>query len=720
MNKKQKIGFFILTAFLLLICAFILHKASQKMVYIEYQRYGELCDEALNMCDNEYSIEQEFEIPYTMFYGLSVKIGTYGRENNSRYELVITDKTDNKIIATKLFNVSQARDDRAYELYLKSPIKVDTTHKYSAKINAKTLVNAGNGVAFYVTKGKQAANSGDLYYNDSLFDGNLCMNVYGGNPNGFWIIFTLICEAYVFGLILYIVYLAINKKSIKTNKFVLAGFLGIVSFCLMFALLNMETFSDEVDNFVGGMLIQKGEVLYVDYISAHTPVSYLLCAVFAIFQASSEEQFRLIYFTLISLIYVGLFIRHKENFGAKRMALFPILQIIFGVAISENSVMVLSDNIQAVCMITLLLEFLQYLKDENLGWKRSIIVSLSIVCSFGSAFVSAYGIFAVVLGVFIKEILYWVKNGRFSFKNFVLRYWKIVIACVVPFVLGGIYLIITKSLIEFIKQAYLFNTEVYSIYLEDGYGSNVFQPFVIGLNNFIQIIPKAIADILENREILPLMIDFIKMILAIGIISTLIDLFKKKDYIKAVTVLFFISFNFTRTSEAFHEIAAWSIMIAVILLNLEFEKMSKWRQSFSKIAICVACLFAISIYSNLATTYLFKKKEPVLDLAQKVIQETQDGEGIFLDVFSDAKSSTYLIYKNRLPINRLAFILPWYMDWYEVDTIMDLTEKQPKIAIYDEYAKVWEISGYDNYLLDYLHENYDYVVGNQKIWVLKK
>ena len=720
MKKKQKIGLFILTAFLLLICIFILKKASQKMVYIEYQRYGELCDEALNMCDNEYSIEQEFEIPYTMFYGLSVKIGTYGRENNSRYELVITDKTDNKVIATKLFNVSGARDDQAYELYLKSPIKVDRTHKFSAIIKPRTLVNAGNGVAFYVTKGKQAANTGDFYYNNSLYDGNLCMNVYGGNSNAFWIIFTLFCEVYVVGLIYYIVYLAINKKHIKTNKFVQAGFLGIITFCLMFALLNMETFSDEVDNFVGGMLIQKGEVLYVDYISAHTPVSYLLCAIFAIFQASSEEQFRLMYYLLISLIYVGLFIRYRNTFGTKKMALLPVLQIIFGVAISENSLMVLSDNIQAICMVVLLLEFLQYLKDENLGWKRSIIVSLCVVCSFGAAFVSAYGIFAIVLGFFIKEVLYWIKNKRLNFKNLVNRYWKFLTACILPFILGGIYLFLTHSLIEFIKQAYLFNTEVYSLYLEDGYGTNVFQPFIIGLNNFIQIIPKAISDIIENREILPLMLDFIKIILGAGIITILIDMIRRKEYIKAVTLLFFISFNFTRTSEPFHEIAAWAIIVAVILLNIEFEKMSKSSQNISKIAICVACLFAISIYSNLATSYLFKKKESVLELAQKVVQETKDGEGIFLDVFSDAKSSTYLIYKNRLPINRLAFILPWYMDWYEVDTIMDLTEKQPKIVIYDEYAKVWEISGYDNYLLDYLHENYDYVVGNQKIWVVKQ
>ena len=278
----------------------------------------------------------------------------------------------------------------------------------------------------------------------------------------------------------------------------------------------------------------------------------------------------------------------------------------------------------------------------------------------------------------------------------------------------------THSLSEFYEQAYKFNTEVYSVYLEDGYGSNVFQPFVIGINNFIQIIPNAISDMLINREIMPLMLDTIKLFLGVGTLALLINMIQEKDYLKTVISLLFISFNFTRTNETFHEISAWATMLTIILLNIDFGKLSKSQENISKIIICIVTLFAISLYSNLATEYLFKAKKPILELAQKVVQETQDGEKIFYDVFSDSASSVYLIYKNRLPMNRLAFILPWYMDWYELDTIMDLTEQKPRIVVYDEYAKVWEISGYDEYLLKYLHENYDYVAGNQKIWVVKE
>ena len=100
-----------------------------------------------------------------------------------------------------------------------------------------------------------------------------------------------------------------------------------------------------------------------------------------------------------------------------------------------------------------------------------------------------------------------------------------------------------------------------------------------------------------------------------------------------------------------------------------------------------------------------------------VISQTNEGEEIFYDIYSH--SSVYLIYKNRLPINRLGFILPWYMDWYELDTIDDLMEKKPKLVVYDEDLKAWEISGYDDYLRKYLHENYEQTEKNRKIWVLK-
>ncbi len=719
MKTKRKVGLFIGSILLLVIAIFFLYQSTKKVVYLEYERYGELCDQLLEVCDNNTFIEQEFSIPYQMFYGISVRIGTYGRENNSTYELIITDKTTNEIVTSMEFNTTQAKDDLFYELLLDSPIKVENTHKFSAKIKAKSLVNGENGVAFYADLGKENANNGDLYYKEVLQNANLCMNVYGGNTNQFWVLITFILEAYFAVLIFYMLYLKSHKKSIKKNAFVQAGLVGIATFALLFVFCKMESFSDEIDNMIGGMLIAKGKILYVDYYSGHTPFAYFLCAIFSLLGAASQEQFRLSYYILITLIYVGLFLRHKKNFGAKKMALLPIIQILFGVAITEKSLQVLSDNIQAIAMVALLLEFLQYLKDEKLDWERVSLVSVSIFCSFGSAFVSVYGIFAIGLGVFVKEVFYWIKNGSYSLKNLFQRYWKLAIAIILPFVLAFAYLVLTHSLTEFYQQAYQFNTKIYSHYLSDGYGTNVIQPFFIGIQNLIQMIPNAVFSILQQEDNMEILHQIVRILVGLGVIVGLFKMALKKEYLKLVTIVLFISFNFTRNNEIFHTIPAWAVMLTTILLTLDFKNMTQFSKNISIFLLVISILCAVHIYSNAFIKYGFKPQKPIFDLAQKVVQETKNDEKIFLDIFSDVESSMYLIYKNRLPMNKLCFILPWYFDWYELETVQEIQDEKPRFVIYDEEAKVWEISGYDDYFLKVLHENYDYVPGNKKIWILK-
>lgn len=55
---------------------------------------------------------------------------------------------------------------------------------------------------------------------------------------------------------------------------------------------RVREFADESDNLLGGLLIARGERLYVDYFSSHMPFAYYLAAVPALFGAVHLEQFR--------------------------------------------------------------------------------------------------------------------------------------------------------------------------------------------------------------------------------------------------------------------------------------------------------------------------------------------------------------------------------------------------------------------------------------------
>lgn len=711
MKRKQKFLFFLLAIIIIIVDILCLKCFSKKPVYIEYEAVGENCISSLEMTDNNFLIEQEIHIPYEMFKGISVRIGNFGRENNSRYELQVIDTTENKQIAEFEFNTSSARDDKDYELMLDSPKKIDSNHEYKVLIRAKSPVNSENGVAFYVDN--YSEKDLEFKYNGVPYNANLCMNVYGGNSNSFWTIFTLICEINFSAYIIYVGYLFIKKKNIKSNSIIQSGALGIILFSILSCFIRMETFCDEIDNMLGGMLINRGYKLYVDYKTQHTPIAYFMCAIFGIFNPTSVEQFRLIYYFIVSLLYSLLYLRHKDSFGKINMAILPIVQISFGLLLANESVTLISDNLQAISLTAMFLEFLQYLKDQKIDWKRSIIISLCICFSFGAAFVSAYAIAAIVLGVFIKEIIYWKEKKSISLLSIIKRYLKLFILCLIPFVVVLGYTIFTHSLTEMYEQAFVFNREVYSTYLSDGLGSNIFQPFFIGIRNFLQIIPNSIQNIAQNEQVL---IELEKIFLGLYILIIFIKMISKKEYLKAFTAFIFISFGFTRTSEPFHEISAWFAIIVLAIIDTDFRKINDFK-SLENFIFAIFVLISISSCFGKISEYVFKQQEPISVLEKQVIDNTEEGEKIFYDAFS--YSSLYFMYKNRIPMNKLVYMLPWYFDWFELDTINELINEKPKLVIYNEEVKAWNISGYDDYFRKVLHENYNQFPNNINIWKLK-
>jgi len=687
------------------VCGILLYKSTQKIVYMEYIKLDENCDSSLKILNNNSKIEQEFKIPYQMFSGVGLIVEYFNQENNSKYEVVVKDKTANKEITSFVFYSNEVENNSVNKLLLNSPIKVDNTHTFSIIIQAISKENDKNYVAFGVDE-----YTGSLKNEENQYNSTLCMNIYGGNTNIFWFLFTLGCEIYVLGLLIYIIYLYINQKSIKQNILVQVGILGIIVFLTLSLFAKQQNFIDEVDNIIGGMLITKGKILYKDYYIQHTPIAYFLCAILSLCQAESVEQFRLIYYVLITFVWMGLYIRHKDNFGKTKMILLPILQIILGVAIASETTMILSDNIQAICMIALVLEFLQYLKDEKIDWKRSIIVSLSIFFSFGSAFISVYQIFAICLGVVVNEIIYWVKNKKITLKKCLQRYWKLIVVCIIPFVVVLIYFVLTNSLNEAYEQAYKFNTEVYSYYT--GLGDNIIAPFLIGTKNFIQIIPDSIQNIFTGKDV---NVSIIKLLVGIEIFFVVVKMICKKEYFKSIILVMFMEFGFIRDS--FHLIAFWSSVLIIILVEFNYNKKSIVQKKIESLVLTVLTMFLLVIFIDKSTVVLLNKIKPISIIEQKVIEETVDGETIFIDLYSCL--SVYLIYKDRFPVNRVGFILPWYMDWYEVDTIEDLEKHHPRVCVYNENAEVWKITNFANYLKEYLNKNYEKIDENGLLWISK-
>ena len=606
-------------------------------------------------------------------------------------------------------------------MLFKRAIKVDTLHKFSVVIRPLSQVDENNKIAFYT--GSNIIDGYNLYYNNSNLDNmSLSLNIYGGESKGFWTIFTIFCEIFFTILIIYIEYLHKNKKSIKSNIFIQAGILGIISVIMMIPFMKTIPFVDENDYIIGGIYMHNGDVLYKDLINQHMPTLYYITAFFTIFKAASIAQFRVCLYILLSIIYMFWYIRYSKVFGKIKMFVLPIVLIAFQQYINYESMMVLADNLQTIFILTLFMEFLAYIRDEQIDWKRAIIVSICIFGCITSIFISIYQIFAVFLGVVIKEIAYWRKSdNKFSFKNFKKRYYKLFIACIIPFVIFIIYLLITNSLTQFWEQAFKFNTEVYSNYkvfnTYDNLGTDVIKPMIMGFKNFYTILFDFVKNICIKKD---LMFTIFELLLIIIVLINYIILLINKKYIEVVTSLLLICFGLVRTNYGFHTLPAWSCVLFSGLVFIDLQL--KW-QNLVRYVIGGVFLFMLFIgYFINYKKYLNFKPYIVSYLERDFINETKEGDDVFVDFYS-LHSPIYFVYKDRNIINKCWFVLPWYMDWYQDDTIEELEINKPETILYyekiDDEIGVWGQYNFADKLQEYIHANYRQT-GSEFIWKLTR
>ena len=200
-----------------------------------------------------------------------------------------------------------------------------------------------------------------------------------------------------------------GQPAIRINKFRRAYVYYILYFLMCFGLLfafrNISVFLDEYDNIVGGMTVAKGLDVYQGYYSQHTPLMYYLCAIFRLLGANGLLSFRIYFYIFLSACFTAIYIRYNKIFGKKMMILFPIILITsYSLTDMTFSHMILSDQVQAIALSVLFLEWFQYLKTKVFNISNAIMLSIGIFCSIGVAFVSIYFVAIVCIAIAIMEI----------------------------------------------------------------------------------------------------------------------------------------------------------------------------------------------------------------------------------------------------------------------------------------------------------------------------
>lgn len=734
--KKGKILILIVTAVVLLGAGCFL--LSRKLTYLENAYFSFASDDVISVDTIGTELRESFVMPYDAIRAITVKIGNYQRDSNSKWEMILEDKNGNEIYSKK-FGFLDAMDEQYYTIELGGFINVNKGEQYTVTFRAIDISD-GNKIGFYWNGEKNIySEKSELYHEGEYMEGTLCMTIQGGDTDWFWyavyVLFAVICIV----LILRVCYLAEKGLNWKEDKFVWAILTGIIVFFLYFPYAKTTgNFTDENDNVRGGMIIARGGILYKDYVTQHTPAAYYLCAIFSLLGASSVEQMRILFYFLLAVVWTLIFLRYEKMYGKKAMLLLPVFVILCTrVIIGTRAIMLLSDVIQGMAMIILFLEFLMYLKDKCIGWLRSIIISFGIWAAFGSVFMSAYEICILVFGFLLAEFFYW-KSNRLHVRDIFSRYGSLLVIGMIPPVAGIIYLKLNHALYYCYEEAYLFNREVYTKY--QSVGKSLVEPFLSGLSS---VLDQFVGSILAFGNDTSLTAYHVALIFLVTIYICYItkSMFSEKKniwYYGYITL--FICTGATRGVDSFHAYAFWGLLSAFVLLfplregmcilkdtkhrKTIYEFRMKWVQmriainkGFRNIIIAIGTIgicFIIQPYISTVVSAISSETGAVSYNDSYIVAVTKDNEGIFIDAYCN--DSIYLIAKGRYPVNRAVYCLPWYMDWYEEWNIADLTSKSPQIAVWNPSQTCWNRSGYAMKLNDYINENYIRVGEDSIIW----
>lgn len=477
---------------------------------------------------------------------------------------------------------------------------------------------------------------------------------------------------------------------------------------LMLTFLNQDTtFCDENDNYMGGMIVANGGLLYKDFCSQHMPVMYYICAIFYLLGARNVYQYRVMFFALMAIIWVAMYFRYKKYFGSCVMILGPA---IYASTIATGDLTysaVLSDRLQGMGLVILFFEYLlATIHRKNVTFATCCWISLSIFISFGSVFVSIFGIFAIALSWLIFEIGECYKSHKLkqSIPYLFRKYWRTVLTVATPFIILLIYFVCTNTLLNFINSAYILNTRIYSKYMS-GYGSNIVKAMIDPISGFFSILQTTI----QNFSGQPFSAAF-TLLLLMGNILFALKISLSDKWI-GLSVMYIITQCAPRGYFNFHSVAYYMLssymLAAVIGWGAEWMRMRTDKNMAATISVCTV-VFVMAPYfgsiSNIVDVPTVLGNIEPSPKAQLIQDLTDEGEKV--GCTDGVVMVATLVEADRCYING-ASSTPWtYEAFGDLERLM-LQQQMPRIIFYSADYAVW-----DNLYTDYAGETEQFILEN--------
>lgn len=484
------------------------------------------------------------------------------------------------------------------------------------------------------------------------------------------------------------------KGWIKNHqKLIIAFFVFFLSYLFLTVYKNFPNFTDEADNMLAAMKIARGGSIYLDYYAHHMPLMYYVLTPFAMLGIASTYVYRLCFYAMLSFIWAFMYYHYSDKLDKKLLLIYPILYIAF--MANEYNYSVVSEHLQTQALVILLFELILFSKTKKISLYSEVIIAICVFTSVFSVFSSVISIGVLALVVFAIEIReYFIKKNK-SIKKFIIyifkKYKRLIVLILLPFVLIIFYYFINGSIYEFYRQAFYFNTQIYSNY--QAYPNNPLMIIIYTISNYFFTIKEHFMLLFSS----PTVEDIIELLFLVGPFLYLINDRDKNKYL----IFIYVVFCGNRTFDGFHALAYYACAII-----LTFKAIDKYKKEYSFGLIIFSLLSYMPLLSNLAI--------PIEDV--KVINDNYDY--MTVQAITEQENDVYYlnlaienyVNTNRFPATRAMTIFPWFQDMFEDELLADLKKNQPKIISYSPISNVWGYV-YQDYLekIDpYIKENYTY------------
>ena len=474
-----------------------------------------------------------------------------------------------------------------------------------------------------------------------------------------------------------------ERRRLTTEVRVVAALATLYAVAVaLLAASRVREFADETDNLLGGLLIARGERLYVDYFSSHMPFAYYLSAIPALLGATSLEHFRLFSNALLVATTLGVVYALRKDLALVTLGAWATLTVFahtlqWGEMLTAGTIA--GFGVLGAGLIFYSAPRLRFTSSKLIGLSAAVFVALQ---SELLAFFPLLVLGASFVGVRVLELI----RGERSVSEIVRETAILLVAVAAPHIAFIAIFWLSGALPDFIFDAYQFNVAAYSQFVMNSTVLGMLHDWEAQYRAYLQL---SLEDPLGLQTCL-----IVGNLLAVWVV------FRGRGPVAATLYYLFVALTRVRNADAYYLCSYFSLALVLTYL---LDKLRHRPRRVGVLFAGIAALVGMNFIVQVASTYDFSRR-PIDSPDLPVIKSlTTSGEKIFVAPYDPY---VYLA-SERMPASRYPFYFPWQAVDPRSENILlaDLSAQRPPLIVFRRNELVngqWRTGEYGANVYDFL------------------